>query len=333
MGGVNFTLVNVTKFTDPIRGDEHVPSPTFSDGSNFSSDSTYHDFGFSVIPSNDQLTNGQLLHDRMLEARNKKAEKLGLRGRAYSDYVESDLLPASVSSRDSQLSSLTPPVKDKQFSKTNPVNNGTSIIDVLKRSSNAHGNIMSKSLDAFNHQVTILQNSNEIMKNSNEIALERNRLLEVQNKTNSALNSVLVDALTSISQSLEFIPTLIETISIGSEKIVETNNTRNSHLFQKNVNDAFEYNDKKNSPSPIEASLNDMSSHLDSISHAHSTISKHQEKQAKHAENEIKNFEDENSPENMSFLDSVFDSISNQFDDFDIFTHLINETTMKEKDL
>lgn len=342
MSNVKFSMVTVDKFHDPIRGDEHIPSITFSDGSDFTSSSSYTDFGFSVLTSDKQLSNGQLLHDRMLESRNIKAEKLGLRGKAYSDYVELGILPASVTSRNSQISSLVPLIEDKKFTKTNPTNTGTSLIDVLKRSSKSQGDILSKTLDALNHQVSILHNNNEIMKNANEIALERNRLLEVQNKSNDASSRVLVDALTSISQSLEFFPTLIEAISIGSDKIVETNNTRNSHLYQKNVNDAYEFHDSKINGSPLSSSLDTMSSHLDSIAHNHSAIAVHQGKQAKHAENEIKNFEDENSNPFLSFFEDVFDYFStgeilddagNLISDVDIFTYLMNETTMKEKDL
>jgi len=340
--GIDFSTINSPAlYTDGVNVNDHLPVITFDDGSEVDNDKTYDSFGFAVLSNNGTMVNGQALKDKVSQSRADKATKLGLRGSAFSDYVELGI--ASVkANRDNAITSLPQVPSDITFQKEPLPTTGTSLVEVLKNAQDNQNDILSVMLNAFNEMTTLLKNQNDLLLEKNKIDLERNRIMDVMQLSQNAKDTVMVESLTSLAQSLEYIPTLIETIAIGNDKQSELLNTQNSHLFQKNVNDAYAFNYNKDDEKSPQKSLDAVAGNLASIAQAHAKIQEHQEKQAKDAENNIKDFEDENSLQAKSVFDGFIDFMSGVVDEAeevvlgdnpDIFTHFIKETSIKEKDL
>ena len=315
--------------SDTVSVDEHIPAMTFSDGSVFSKDKDYSHFGFAVLSNNTTLTKGELFKEKMIEAKLVKAEKLDLRGRQFADFIEKDIQPQAEGNRNSTASRLATPLPDKKIVKPFSPNTGNDLLSIIKQMSDDNSESMSKMIESYDNLTSLLQNQNKIMKDNNEINLERNRLLEVSNMRDNATQKIMIEGITSIAQSLEYLPTLIEAMVIGNEKKEELMNTQNSHLYQKNVNDGYAFNYDKDDEKGTKRALNNISSHLASNASATHEIKEHQKIQAKHAENKIKDFESENSDDFISFLGDVVSDIVEQVSDVDIFTYMLKETSIK----
>ena len=270
----------------------------------------------------------------------EQANNLGLRGAEFSDYVENHVLPSTGAKSDNAVNSLTPPIDDKQITAESTPSQSYNLVGVIKDGMENQAQIMVNLVDGLDHLTSLIQNSNQIKKEQNEIAIKGNENFEIMANAMMSQNAILVETLTAIGQSLAFIPKIVETLSIASDRQIEAMNTTNEHLLQKNANDTDYYNDSMNNDNGTARNLSMINANIGTLAQTHAEIATHQEKQAHDAENNIKDWEDENS--------SIFDDIMNtavdllhdargavvdQLDDVDIFTYFINETKMTEEDI
>jgi len=346
---IDFTNINSKFRVNKTFLDGHTPSLTWNDGSTFKEGVTYGNFGSVVLSKDRSLKKGELLKDKMIQAKVDKATKLGLHGTAFSNFVELDITPKVNAKAFRAKTGLNKSKSIVSTSKHSPTSSDGGIVDVLKGNS-VNEQKINRDLVIFTEELVKQSlESNKIAVDKNEILLEQNRILELSQLQSSAMINVLSNTLVSISQSLEFIPTMIEQMGIHSDRQADLMNTQNSHAFQKNVNDSFYYDDDKNSAKGSAQSLYAMSNNLASMASTHSDlavssrkIEQHQEKQKEHAENMIKDFDDENSAEYKGIFDEALDFLSGAYDeitdnilgsDVNIFEHLLKEGSMTEKDV
>lgn len=265
-----------------------------------------------------------------------QANKKGLRGQAFSDFVENHVVPNVGARSNTAKNSLKNVSEDKEIIATSTPSQASDIVSVLKQSSEDQAQIMVSLVGGLDHLTTLVHNSNEMKRDQNEILIQQNSNYEILANAMMSQNKILLDTLTSLADSLAFLPKLVESVTIASDRHIEAMNVQNDHLFQKNVNDADYYNDSMHNDNGSSRNLSMLNSNLASIAVTHASIADHQEKQAKNAENKIKDYEDENAPWYKDYLDtavSAFDTVSDEMSDVDIFTYFMNETTIKEEDI
>lgn len=333
MGNVYVDTSGITRINFMGAVDDHLPAVTFDNEDSVVDQGDYTSFGSSILSENKIIEKGTKLSSAVSISLAEKANQLGLRGQEYSDYVELNIIPAIKTKKDSAVSALVAPVEDKTFEKPFSQNTGANLIDVLKQTNNEQSEIASETLNAINHMTTLMQNQNEILKQANEIAIEKNRIHEVELHSKDAFNQSLIEGVMSMGQSLGYLPTLIETIAISSDRNAELQNVANSHHFQKNVNDSYEFNHNKDDEQGSTQSLKNISNHLASSATSHASIVQPIKNQGDLAKVKKIDHDEENSLEFLDFLSSAVDGLTEQIADVDIFTYLLDETRIKKEDL
>ena len=325
MADFNFNI-NSSDYSPSKSPDSFVKNFNLVKVSSFSNEQNYSDM--PVNYSNNRIINGDTIQLSEVDAlRVQKASDLNLTSREFSDFVELGIEPAVVQKRDNNISRLKSVVPDIDFTLPSSPITSTKLVDVIKEGADVQNDILSETLEAFNHLVTLFQNQNQMVKQSNEIALEANRINEASLLSREGVNKSFVEGIMSISQSLEMLPTLVEATAIGFDNIKSVLNISNEHAYQKNVNDAYAFNYDKDDEKGTKRSLDAISNHLQKSANALHNSEKHHKKQGDYAFEEKKIIDEENSFDYLSILGDIGDAVFDEFADFDIFTYLLENTT------
>lgn len=301
-----YNQYNQPIFTKSVTVDEHLPPLSFSNEDRLVDGQSYHDFGHTILSDEKNLTPGEAIKDKMLQAKVIQAQNLGLTGQEFSNFVENDI-PATVSDRASAATMALYEVHpDEEHLAEHEPTSATKLVDVMKDHHNSNGQLMEALVKSMNLLTTQLKNQNDLLHQANQASIEANRIAQTSADAKDAFFKVSTEAMTSVAQSVGYLPHLIETLSVASDRQVEIGNIANAHHLQKNVNDAYEFKYDKNAD--------------DGLRKTQKEIAGHQEKVGTHAQHETNAIEEQNA------AISVFhDAVDYFFDETNIFKILLED--------
>ena len=297
-------------FTVPKGVDDHLPPLTFTNQDQIEDGQTYNDFGHVILSDQKTLSPGEAIKEKMIQAKVEQATNLGLTGQAFSDFVENDIQTTVTDRANGAVDALAELKPDEQHVAVHQPTSSTKLVDVMKDHHNSNGQLMEALVNSMNLQTTQLAKQNELLKQQNEIAIERNRIAQSETDAKTALYKVTTGAMTSVAQSLGYLPHLIETLSVASDRQVEIGNIKNAHALQKNVNDAYEFKYDKTAE--------------DGLRKTQRSIAEDHKKVGTHSQHETNAIEEENAA-----ISIYHDAIDYFFDDTNIFKALIDYGRMK----
>ena len=296
-------------FDTPVGVDDHLPPLTFTNQDQIEDGQSYNDFGHVILSDQKTLSPGEAIKEKMIQAKVAQATNLGLTGQAFSDFVENDIQTTVTDRADGAVDALAELQPDEQHLAVHQPTSATKLVDVMKDHHNSNGQLMEALVNSMNLQTTQLAKQNELLKQQNEIAIEKNRIAQSEADTKNALFKVTTDAMTSVAQSLGYLPHLIETLAVASDRQVEIGNIKNAHALQKNVNDAYEFKYDKTAP--------------DGLRKTQKSIAEDHQKVGVHAQHEVNIIDEENAA-----IDIFHNAVDYFFDDTNIFKALLETGRM-----
>jgi len=232
-----YTDINYSKNVD-----EHIEDLKFYDNDEYVAN--YSETDFEVSNQNIRLHPGTDYSNRMRNSYSKKKENRRITNDDFVNIIQGGL-DYTQQKRDSTIADNQPSETIKVDGKlyVPAENKKTNLIDVLKHNGDETNKMLLSMLKQQNDMLKLMKQQNEISHRQIDLLAEKIKVLEAKEVTQRAKSFKDVEALTSIAQSLEYLPALIEAIQIANKRQIEVQNIANSHLMQKNVNDVVVFDE------------------------------------------------------------------------------------------
>ena len=128
-----------------------VDSTTYSVNGQQVTEQEYNNFISGKSPKTKILKLDDNERDSVSALLADQANKKGLRGQAFSDYVENGIIPAASSRSSSAKGALSAVKEDKEITSNNIPSQASDIVTALKQSSENQAQIMVSLVEGLNH--------------------------------------------------------------------------------------------------------------------------------------------------------------------------------------